>query len=146
MKTLLSIIAAFALLVAFGMPAMANGTDIDDSAVADAGSTAIRGTSAAMANAGSTAVRGSDNSNMFNNDNRKFDSEHNTVAVAELVQVNAITHSSLAEQIIDGDSHIRDNIRFNTDFAGIANANLNTGALNNQAIQNTIAVRYLDIK
>jgi uridylate kinase len=140
MKTLLSIIAALALMFAFSLPAMANnyGDDIDNS-------TAIGGgvSGSAVANDNSTAIDDSTLNNMFN-DNRRYDDDHNAVAVAILAQMNEISAGNdIKEELNDsGDIDIDRSI---DDFAGIANANLNTGALNNQAIQNTIAVRYLVI-
>ena len=125
MKTLLSIIAAFALLVAFSMPAMADSaTNNDDSAVAQNNSRALRVNDISL-------------DNMFN-DNRTYDDDNNAVAEAWLLQVNFIW--DVDDELINGDSgdiNVSDSIR---DFSGIANVNLNTGAMNNQAIQQTIAV------
>ena len=125
MKTLLSIIAALALLVAFSMPAMADSaTNNDDSAVAQNDSVALRANDINLSNIG--------------NDNSKYDDDNNAVALAWLLQVNFIRH--VDDELIDGysgDINVTDSIR---DFSGIANANLNTGAMNNQAIQQTIAV------
>ena len=125
MKTILSIIAAFALLVAFSMPAMADdATDNDGSAVAQNDSGALR-------------IDDLSYENMYN-DNRTYDDDNNAVARALLIQVNVIYE--VDDDLIDGDSgdiNVTDSIR---DFSGIANVNLNTGAMNNQAIHQTIAV------
>jgi hypothetical protein len=141
MKTLLSIIVALALLVAFSMPAMAHTPS----------NTASGTTGAAVANDG-MATAGSTLSNMFN-DNRAYDSRENTVAIADLVQVSSVSisrdghHTTGRITVNDDNRHndleVDDSIR---NFAGIANANLSTGAMNNQAVQNTIAVRVLDIR
>ncbi|MCL5063008.1 MAG: hypothetical protein M0Z70_12900 [Nitrospiraceae bacterium] len=123
MKTLLSIIAAFALVVAFSMPAMADSaTNNDNSAVAQNHSGALR----------------TGNLSNIANDNRTYDDDNNAVAFAYLGQVNGIW--DVDNELIDGDSgDIKLDNSINQ-FSGIANVNLNTGAMNNQAIQNTIAV------
>ncbi|MCL4537446.1 MAG: hypothetical protein M1610_07640 [Nitrospirae bacterium] len=123
MKTILSIIAAFALLVAFSMPAMA-----------DDNNTATNNDGSAVAQHDSIAINVKDSLN----DNRKYDDDNNAVAEAYLEQWNWI--ENVNEELIDGhsgDINVSGSIR---DFSGIANVNLNTGAMNNQAIQQTIAV------
>jgi hypothetical protein len=124
MKTLLSIIAALALVVAFSMPAMAQNTATDND-------------NSAVAQDDSLAIRTGDLSNMFN-DNRTYDDDNNAVAGAYLEQENYIEY--VDAELIYGDSgDIKLDNSINQ-FSGIANVNLNTGAMNNQAIQNTIAV------
>ncbi|MDA8215087.1 MAG: hypothetical protein M0Z64_07405 [Nitrospiraceae bacterium] len=123
MKTILSIIAAFALLVAFSMPAMA-----------DDNNTATNNDGSAVAQHDSIAINVKDSLN----DNRKYDDDNNAVAEAYLEQWNWIEYVN--KELIDGhsgDINVSGSIR---DFSGIANVNLNTGAMNNQAIQQTIAV------
>ncbi|MCL4537447.1 MAG: hypothetical protein M1610_07645 [Nitrospirae bacterium] len=123
MKTLLSIIGAFALLVAFGIPAMATDNN-----------TATNNDGSAVAQHHSGALNVKDSLN----DNRTYDDDNNAVALAFLIQVNFIR--DVDDELIDGDSgniDVDDSIR---GFSGIANVNLNTGAMNNQAIQQTIAV------
>ena len=127
MKTLLSIIGAFALLVAFSIPAMATD-DIN---------TATNNDGSAVAQHYSDALNVKDSFN----DNRTYDDDNNAVALAYLGQVTGVFGNDIYDEIIDdhnsGDINVTDSIR---DFSGIANVNLNTGALNNQANQNTIAV------
>lgn len=119
MKTLLSIIAAFALLVAFSMPVMAdNATTGDNSPVAQDND------GSAVAQNGSLAIDGD-----VYTDNRTYDDDNNAVAIAWLGQVNAIEY--VGDEIIDGSSgriELNDSI---DEFAGMANVNLNTGAMNN---------------
>jgi hypothetical protein len=135
MKTLLSIIAALALMFAFSIPAMAHGPS----------NTANGTTGAAVANDG-MATAGSTLSNMFN-DNRKYDSRENTVAMADLKQTNTMTEGGAgkleARTYGAGAATLTNGVK---NFAGIANVNISRSAMNNQAVQNTIAVRVLDIR
>ena len=127
MKTLLSIIGAFALLVAFSIPAMATD-DIN---------TATNNDGSAVAQHHSIAINVKDSLN----DNRKYDDDNNAVAMAVLEQWTGVAYNYIDDEIIDdhnsGDIDVDNSIR---NFSGIANVSLNTGALNNQANQNTIAV------
>lgn len=131
MKTLLSIIAALALVVAFSMPAMAgHGLDIVGN------DTLNSNYQSNVANDDSIAA-GTINHNITLNRNRTYDDDNNALASAYLKQTIAV--KNINDEVIDGHSG---NICLSgsiDDFAGIANVNLNTGALNNQAIQNTIA-------
>jgi hypothetical protein len=137
MKTLLSIIAAFALMFAFSIPAMAStddlyvDVDVDDSTV-------IGGdvSGSAVANEESMAIGGDVSMTYTLNSFTSYDNDHNAIATAELKQVNTAT---VGHGITSYSGKIKSNT-INKDFAGIANANLNTGLMSNQAIQNTIAV------
>lgn len=118
MKTLLSIITAFALLVVFSMPAMAsNDNDYDIYAEANDNS---EGSAVAQQGSRATAT---------------YMGDDNSVAMAELEQVNMI-HYHTANLIhgYSGAITLTESIDMLT---GVANVNLNTGAMNNQAIQNT---------
>jgi hypothetical protein len=130
MKTLLSIIAALALLVAFSMPAMA--TPMPSNTVSG-------NANSALANEGSNAINQSHIGDMFS-PTLTYTITDSVVAEAELSQVNTsggVTGDGNATTA--GTSTEIDMSGINEGFAGIANANLNTGVMNNQGIQNTIA-------
>jgi hypothetical protein len=130
MKTLLSIIVALALLFAFSLPAMA--TPMPSNTVSG-------NADSALANEGSNAINQSHIGDELGL-TLTYTSTGNVVAEAELSQVNTsggVTGTGDASTTGTSDGIGMDDINY--DFAGIANANLNTGVMNNQGIQNTIA-------
>ncbi|MFZ6006768.1 MAG: hypothetical protein ACOYU2_03830 [Nitrospirota bacterium] len=140
MKTLISIIAAFALLVAFSMPAMADpgpggpkviGNDVNVLKGND-------GSNVANANDGSDAV------GQLNVNHpvtvTKYDNDTNAVALASLKQVNVAKGKNVHSKNSDSCCGKIKLIGSIDEFSGIANSNINTGDMNNQAIQNNIAV------
>lgn len=143
MKTLLSIIAALALLVAFSMPAMANddGGSMDDNAVA----LGTFGSAVAQDDSNATDIDVTKTDiNVEVDISREYDDDNNAVATSDLKQVNVNMQQNGKNTLVDGDSGKIKLCGSIDDFAGIANVNLNTGAMNNQAIQNTIATSIND--
>jgi hypothetical protein len=139
MKTLLSIIVALALLFAFSMPAMASTVSTNDHIIVILTVPAEVGADNSAHAEGNDSVAMTNPSNMFN-DNRAY-SDSSVVADAYLAQVNTMTSGdfSATNTITNtsGNIDLTDSLH---DLTGIANANLGTGALNNQAIQNTFAI------
>jgi hypothetical protein len=136
MKTLLSIIVALALLFAFSLPAMATpmpSNTVDGNA------------DSALANEGSNAINQSHIGDELGL-TLTYTSTGNVVAKAELSQVNTsggVTGTGDAMTAGYSSDDYSSDIEMsgiNKNFAGIANANLNTGVMNNQGIQNTFAI------